>query len=73
MISDLLNPGGKKDMKIRQEQGEIFIEDLLECKVESFQQAMKIVNAGLMHREIGPHHMNETSSRAHTVLHVDVY
>ena len=34
---------------------------------------MKIVNAGLMHREIGPHHMNWTSSRAHTVLHVDVY
>ena len=29
--------------------------DLLECKVDSFEQAMKIVNAGLMHREIGNH------------------
>ena len=60
-------------MQIRQEQGEIYVEDLLECKVDSFQQAMKIVNAGLMHREIGNHQMNETSSRSHTILHVDVY
>ena len=34
---------------------------------------MKIVNAGLMHREMGNHQMNDTSSRSHTILHVDVY
>ena len=36
-ISDLLNPGGSKNLQIRQEQGEIYVEDLLECKVDSFE------------------------------------
>ena len=49
------------------------MQDLSECRVSSLDQAMKIVNAGLMHREIGNHQMNETSSRSHTILHVDVY
>ena len=60
-------------MNIREENGEIFVEDISECQVGSLEQAMKIVNAGLMHREMGSHQMNETSSRSHTLLHIDVY
>ena len=72
-VSDLLNPGGNHNMNIREEGGEIFVEDLSECQVGSLDQAMKLVNAGLMHREMGSHQMNETSSRSHTILHIDVY
>ena len=34
---------------------------------------MNIVNAGLLHRKMASQAMNDTSSRSHTVLHVDVY
>jgi len=37
-------------MSIRQEQNEVFVGDLVEVPVESLEQAMNIVNAGLMHR-----------------------
>ena len=34
---------------------------------------MNIVNAGLIHRMMASQAMNDTSSRSHTVLHIDVY
>ena len=54
-VSDLLNPEGSHNMNIREEDGEIFVEDLSECRVTTLEQAMKIVNAGLIHREMGSH------------------
>lgn len=60
-------------MSIREEQGEVFVGDLVEVPVESLDQAMNIVNAGLLHRKMASQAMNDTSSRSHTVLHVDVY
>jgi len=50
-VSDLLNPENK-NMVIREEQGEIFIHDLVEVHVQDLQQALNIVNAGLTHRII---------------------
>lgn len=60
-------------MSIREEQGEVFVGDLVEVPVESLEQAMNIVNAGLIHRQMASQAMNDTSSRSHTVLHIDVY
>ena len=71
-VSDLLNPESK-NMSIREEQGEVFVGDLVEVPVESLDQAMNIVNAGLLHRQMASQAMNDTSSRSHTILHVDVY
>ena len=50
-ISDLLNPENK-NMSIREEQGEVFVGDLVEVPVETLDQAMKILNAGLIHRQM---------------------
>ncbi len=45
-ISDLLNPDNK-NMTIREEQGEVFIHDLVEVQVHSLEQALNLINAGL--------------------------
>lgn len=71
-MSDLLNPESR-NMTIREEQGEVFVGDLVEVPVETLDQAMNIVNAGLMHRQMASQAMNDTSSRSHTILHIDVY
>lgn len=59
-------------MNIREEQGEIYIHDLVEVQVQDLKQALNIVNAGLTHRIIASQNMNETSSRSHTILHIDI-
>ncbi len=45
----MLNPESK-NMSIREEQGEVFVGDLVEVPVQTLEQAMNIVNAGLLHR-----------------------
>lgn len=67
-----MNPGSK-NMTIREEQGEVFVGDLVEVPVQTLEQAMNIVNAGLMHRQMASQAMNDTSSRSHTILNIDVY
>lgn len=47
----MLNPTSK-NMSIREENGEVFVGDLVEVPVESLDQAMNIVNAGLLHRKM---------------------
>ena len=37
-------------MQIREEAGEVFVEDLVEVPVKNLHQAMTIINAGLEHR-----------------------
>ena len=39
-------------MTIREENGEVFVGDLVEVPVEDLEQAMNIVNAGLIHRQM---------------------
>ena len=39
-------------MSIREEQGEVFVGDLVEVPVETLEQAMNIVNAGLSYRKM---------------------
>ena len=60
-------------MSIREELGEVFVGDLVEVPVETLDQAMNIVNAGLSYRKMASQAMNDTSSRSHTILHIDVY
>ena len=53
--------------------GEVFVADLVEVPIRSLPQAMNIVNAGLLHRQMASQIMNDTSSRSHTILNIDVY
>lgn len=45
----MLNPESK-NMSIREENGEVFAGGLVEVPVETLEQSMNIVNAGLVHR-----------------------
>ena len=60
-------------MPIREDQGEVYVEDLVEVPVQDIQQALNIINAGLEFREIASQSMNTTSSRSHTILYIDIY
>jgi len=37
---------------VREEDGEVFVEDLVEVPVTNLEQAMNIINAGLGHRQM---------------------
>lgn len=71
-IQDLFNPLNK-NLQVREEAGEIFVEDLVEVPVKTLAQAMTIINAGLEHRQMASQSMNQTSSRSHTILNVDIF
>ena len=60
-------------MVVREDDGEVFIDDLVEVPVQNLDQALNLVNAGLTHRQVASHNMNETSSRSHTILHIDIF
>ena len=60
-------------MSVREESGEVFVEGLVEVPVQTLEQSMNIVNAGLSYRKMASQAMNDTSSRSHTILHIDVY
>jgi hypothetical protein len=45
-ISDLLNPE-QRNLKVKEEQGEVYIHDLVEVPVENLEQALNLINAGL--------------------------
>ena len=56
-IQDLFNPDNK-NMQIREENGEVFVDDLVQVPVTSVEQSMNIINAGLEHRQMGSNNMN---------------
>jgi kinesin family protein 11 len=68
----LFNPQNR-NLQVREEFGEVFVEDLVEVPVKNLHQAMTIINAGLEHRQMASQNMNLTSSRSHTILNIDVY
>ena len=72
-IHDLLNPEKGKNLQIREENGEIFVEKLTEVPIHTVDQAIQMINAGMKYRQIAAQRMNDTSSRSHTILHIDVY
>lgn len=51
----------------------MFIENLVEVPIQDIKQAFQIINAGLEFRTLGSQMMNQTSSRSHTILNVEVY
>lgn len=60
-------------MVIREDKNDVYIEDLIEVHVKTLNQAMNIINAGLSFRKMGSQGSNDTSSRSHTLLNIDIY
>ncbi|KAL4453436.1 hypothetical protein ABPG74_017643 [Tetrahymena malaccensis] len=72
-IFDLLNPNGQK-LQIREdsESNEVYVQDLITVPIKNIDQAIKLIEAGLNQRMLGPQNMNQYSSRSHTILNVYV-
>ena len=70
-IYDLLMPK-KKALQIRQDSGNIYVKDLTNVPIENFDQAADLVNLCLNNRIMGAHNANQTSSRSHLVLSIDL-
>lgn len=68
---DLLNPGGdkKNGLKIRENPKKgFYAENLTQCPVDSYKTIEAKMNEGTKNRTIASTNMNETSSRAHTIV-----
>ncbi|CAG9335061.1 unnamed protein product [Blepharisma stoltei] len=71
-IYDLLNPT-KKTLLLREDANSgIFVKDLTQVPVDDFSQAANLINAGLCNRIMGSTNANQTSSRSHIVLTLDI-
>jgi len=71
-IQDLLNPHEGRNLNIREENNEPYIEDLTVVTLENLWQAFELLNAGLTYRSMQATKLNETSSRSHVILTLNV-
>lgn len=70
-IRDLQNPG-RTDLSVREDKaGRVFI-DAEETIVESFEEAMAVLEKGQAARHVGETKMNARSSRSHTVFTLQI-
>ena len=71
-IQDLLNPHEGRNLNIREEKNEPYIEDLTVVTLDNLWQAFELLNAGLTYRSMQATKLNETSSRSHVILTLNV-
>ena len=60
----------RRNLKIRENQGIFFVEDLTFFVVESSEDMMEIMDRGKTNRAVGSTDMNQESSRSHAILTV---
>ena len=71
-IYDLLNSEGKP-LPLREDpSGEVFVQDLVQVRLQDTAQALALINTGLTNRIMGSQNANQTSSRSHIVLLLNV-
>ena len=62
----------KGGLKVRENQkGEVYVQDLSKHPVDSYENIAKKMDEGYTSRSIGATQMNQTSSRAHTVITIE--
>jgi hypothetical protein len=76
-IKDLLGGGDDSNLEIRCGKGprgasSIYVEGLVERKVESQEQVETVMREGQCNRHVGSNNVNEQSSRSHLVLSVKI-
>ena len=72
VIKDLLKPENN-NLKVHQHPtGEIFVGDLSEKLLSSFQDVIDLLEAGDQNRHVGETNMNEFSSRSHTIFRMTI-
>lgn len=71
-VRDLLSQGKDAEgLKVRENKGNIYVQGLSKHQVDSYKQVEKKMDEGYTNRSIGATLMNQTSSRAHTVIAIE--
>mmetsp|Transcript_20876 Transcript_20876/g.58137 ORF Transcript_20876/g.58137 Transcript_20876/m.58137 type:complete len:241 (-) Transcript_20876:14-736(-) len=72
-ILDLLsnNPNAKLDLKENPDKG-VYVKDLSQVVCDSREQIAKLLEAGRKNRSTGATHMNEDSSRSHSIFTITI-
>lgn len=74
-VADLLdksnNPQGAAALKVRENKGDIYVQGLSKHPVNSYEAIAKKMDEGYTSRSIGATLMNQTSSRAHTIITIE--
>lgn len=71
-IYDLLSTESKP-LPLREDpSGEVFVQDLVQVRLQDSSQALALLNTGLANRIMGSQNVNQTSSRSHIVLMLSV-
>jgi len=71
-LRDLLNPKTAADqLKIRTSAAGMYVENIREVAVDSYESIEKQMDVGTKNRTVGATQMNATSSRAHTVFTIN--
>ena len=67
-IHDLLSADSKPLLLREDPSGEVFVQDLVQVRLQDASQAFALINTGLSNRIMGSQSANQTSSRSHIVL-----
>jgi hypothetical protein len=66
-VYDLLN-SEHRPLALREDAGQVFVQNLIKVPVSEFTQAANLINAGLNNRVTAHQSVNHTSSRSHVML-----
>ncbi|GAB66143.1 kinesin [Plasmodium cynomolgi strain B] len=72
-IRDLLGKEKNKSLEVQEDTAEVRVSNLCEVHVESYQQAMMLINEGVKNRKMSPTRANKVSSRSHAILQIYIH
>ncbi|ANQ07874.1 Uncharacterized protein PCOAH_00021380 [Plasmodium coatneyi] len=72
-IRDLLGKEKNKPLEVQEDAAEVRVSNLCEVHVESYQQAMLLINEGVKNRKMSPTRANKVSSRSHAILQIYIH
>lgn len=74
-VQDLLQKNEKEKplggLKVRENKGEVYVQGLSKHAVDSYKMIAEKMEEGYTSRSIGATQMNQTSSRAHTIITIE--
>ena len=72
-VQDLMDSGDRppSGLKVRQNKSDVYVDGLSKHPVDSYKAISKKMDTGYTNRSIGATKMNQTSSRAHTIISIE--
>ncbi|SBS84666.1 kinesin-8, putative [Plasmodium malariae] len=72
-IRDLLAKEKNKTLDVQEDVAEVKVSNLCEMEIQSYEQAMFLINEGVKNRKMSPTRANKVSSRSHAILQIYVF